>query len=120
MNEIEVNVKDDGDLRFLADGGHGLENFAGRGSRGQAALGRQLVDQSVGQRIAERNAQFQNIHARAVKGQGQLAGRLQVWVPRANVNNKSRALLLQAGKPFDNAIHRRHNDQSHPAHKKGE
>ena len=67
---------------------------------------RQLVDHSVGQRVAERHAQFQHIHPGAVEGQCQFAGRLQIGVTRANVNNKSRpALFLQAGKPFDNAIH---------------
>ena len=89
VHQVEINVEDDGDLRLLADGGDGFQHF-GRGRAGfQPALGGQLIDQAVRQRIAERNAQLQDINADAIEGQRQLAGGFEVGVAGADIDNEA-------------------------------
>ena len=108
VDEIEIDVEHDRDLGVPPDGRHRFQH-PGRGSAGiQAALGGQLVDQAIRQRIAERHAQLQHVHAGAVKGQRQLARRLQIRIPRADIDhNLFPAVALQPGKSFLNAIHLR-------------
>ena len=90
-------------LRMACDG---FQDLGGRGAGFQAALGGELIDQAVGQRIAERHAQFEHIHAGLIEGQRELAGGFEVRIARADVNDKALlALLLEPGKPFDDAIH---------------
>ena len=106
MDQVEVDVEDDGDLRFPADGGDGLQDLRRRGAGFQAALGGELVDQAIGQRIAERHAQFQHIHAELVERQRQLARGFEVRIARADVNDEALlALAVQPGESFHNAIH---------------
>ena len=78
-----------------------------RGGAGfQAALGRQLVHQTIRQRIAERHAQLQHVHARLIKRERQLAGGFEVRVARADVNDEALLpLALEPRKAFHNAIH---------------
>ena len=67
---------------------HGCQHFRRRGARFQAALGGELVHQAVGQRIAERHAEFQHVHPGPVKRQRQPAGGVQIRIARADVNHE--------------------------------
>jgi len=67
-------------LRLLADGLHGLQDFGRGGARFQPALGGELVDQAVGQRITERHAQLQHVNAELVELKRELACGLKVWI----------------------------------------
>ena len=90
----------------LADGGDGVQNLRRRGAGFQAALRGKLVHQAVGQRIAERHAQFQNVHARLVEGEGQFARGGQIRVARADIDDETLlAGALEPRKAFLNAIH---------------
>ena len=88
MDQVEINVEHDGNLRLLADGGHGFQDFGRRGAGFQAALGRELIDQAIRQRIAERHAQFQHIHAELIERQRQLSRGVEVRIARADVNDE--------------------------------
>ena len=91
---------------MLADGGHGFQNLGRRGARFQTALRGKLIHQTVGQRVAERHAQFQNIHARLVKGHSQIARGLQIGIARADINDETLfAGLFELDKLFDDAVH---------------
>ena len=61
VDEVEVGVEDDGDLRL---GAHGLENFedARRGRAGlERALGGELVDDAVGEGIGKGDAELDDV-----------------------------------------------------------
>ena len=93
-------------MRVLADGRHGGQNFGRSGAGFETALRGKLVHQAVGQRIAERHAQFQHVHARPVKGQRKPARGVQIRIARADIDDKTLfALLFEPGKTFHNAIH---------------
>jgi hypothetical protein len=69
-------------------------------------LGCELIDQSICQRVAVRNAEFQDIHAALVKGQGQFLCSWKVRITGSDVHDEA---LLSAGfqvsESLDNAIH---------------
>ena len=93
-------------MRIFADGGDGFEEPGRCGAGFQAALRRELIDQPIRQRIAEGHAQFQNRHARPVKGQGQFARGGEMRVAGADVNNQPFfAGAFERGEFFHNAIH---------------
>ena len=92
----------------LADGGDGFQNFRRRGAGFQAALRGELVHQAIGQRIAERHAEFQNVHARLVESQSQFARGFQIRVARADIDDETLfAGAFEPGKSFLDAIHSR-------------
>src|SRR5258707_8587153 len=91
MNEVKINIKHHRDLGELSNFRHGLENFPRCGSGLQTALRRKLVDQSIGQRIAERDPEFQHIYAEFIKGQRQLSGGVQIRISRPDISDESLA-----------------------------
>ena len=106
VHQVEIYVEHDGHLRIAPDVSDSLEQGRGRGAAGQAALSCQLVDQSVGKRVAKGYAQFQHINPRLVQRQRQLAGVFKIRIARANVGHK--ALLaggLQVRETLLNAVH---------------
>ena len=93
-------------MRVPADRGDGLQHFRRGRARFQTALCRKLVDQTIGQRVAERHAEFENIHPDQVQGERKPPSGFEGRVARADVNHQSLfARLLQPGKPFHDAIH---------------
>src|SRR5439155_23238322 len=67
-----------------------------------------LIDQTVGQRVAERNSQFQNVHPGVLESQGELAGRLEVRVTGTDIDDEPLlARFLEQDKAFHDAIHAR-------------
>ena len=107
MDEVEINVEDDRDLRLLADGGNCFQKFRRRGAGFEAALRGELVHQAVGERIAERHAEFQHVHARLVKCQREFARGFQIRVARADINDETFfAGAFQRGELFNDAVHR--------------
>lgn len=106
MDEVEIDVEDDGDLRLLADVRNGFQQ-AGRGGAGfQAALGGELVHQAVRERIAKGHAQFQDIHARLIEFQRQLASGFQMRIARADIDDEGLfAGALELGEAGFNTIH---------------
>ena len=106
VNQVEVDVEHDGDLRVLAHGYNGFKNFGWSGSRLKTTLRRKLIHQTVRQRIAERHAEFQNIHAHFVEGQTELARGLQIRITRADIDDEGfLALALQPCETVHDAIH---------------
>ena len=106
MQEVEVDVEDDRDLGLLADRGNGFQDFWRSCSRLQAPLRSQLIHNAVGERIAERNAQFQYVHPGPIKFHGQSVGGLEIRIPSSNVDDQSLASGgLQRGKSLFNAVH---------------
>ena len=116
VDEIEVDIEDDRDLRLAADGRDGFQDLGRGGARLQPALGRKLVDQAIRQRIAERDAQFEHIYADLVKCQRQLARGLQVRIACADVHDKPLlSLAPKPGKSFYDAVHPGHSFSIHGA-----
>ena len=106
VDEVKVNVEHNRNLRLLADGRDGFQHLGRRGAGFETALRGELVHQTVGKRIAERHAQFQNIHAGFVKSQSQFARGIQIRIARADIHNKTFfTLAFEPGKTFLNAIH---------------
>jgi hypothetical protein len=106
MDEVEINVEHDRDLRLLADGRDGFQNFGRGRARLETALCGELIHQAVGKRIAERHAEFKHVHAGPVEGERELARGVEVWVAGANVNDQSLlAGFLQCGEFLDDAVH---------------
>ena len=106
VENVEINVEHDRHLGFATDGGDGRQNFRRSGAGFEPALGGELVHETIGERIAEGHAEFQNIHARLVKREGEPARGFEVGVTRANVNNQPFLIgFFQRGKPFRDAIH---------------
>ena len=63
------------------------------------ALGGELIHQTVGQRIAERHAEFQDVHARLVERERQLARGFEIRIARADIDDEAFLLrLLQVGR----------------------
>src|ERR1035438_2736702 len=99
VDEVEVEVEHDRDLRLLADGGHGLQDLGRRGAGLQPALGGKLVDRAVRQRVAKR-------HPQLVEGQRQLAGGLKVRIARTDIDYETLLpLASEQGESFFNAVH---------------
>ena len=108
VDEVEINVENDRNLRLLADGGNGFQKLRRRGAGFQTALRGKLVHQTVGQRVAERHAEFQNVHARLVEGQSQFARGGQIRVARADIDDEAFfAVAFQRGELFNDAVHAR-------------
>ena len=95
-------------MRVLANRRDGFEDLRRCDARFDSALRGQLINQAIRQRVAKRHTEFQNVHARLVEGERQLARDLEVRVACADVNDQSLGVLLsQPGKPFHDAIHAR-------------
>jgi len=108
VNEVEINVEDNRDLRLFADGGDGFQHLGRRGAGFQTALRGELIHQTRRKRIAERHAEFQNIHASFVESQSQFARGIQIRVARADIHNKTLfPFTLQPREAFLNAFIRR-------------
>jgi hypothetical protein len=106
MHQVEVEVKDDGDLRFLPDRSDRFEYLGGRGAGFQAALGGELVHEPVRQGITERHAQLEHVHADAIEGQGELSRGFEVRIAGAEVDHQALAAsLAQVAEAFGDAIH---------------
>src|ERR1039458_7063617 len=87
-------------------GAHGRQELRGRGAGFRAALGRELVDQTIRQRVAERHAQLEHIDAKLIERQRQLPRGFQVRITRADIDDKPFLVLVaQPRETFDNAIH---------------
>jgi hypothetical protein len=56
VNEVVINVEDNGEIAVAPDGSNRLQDFGRRCPGIQPALGGQLIDRSVGQWVAERDA----------------------------------------------------------------
>lgn len=93
VEEVEVDVEDDGDLGVATDFGDGLEDPGGGGAGGEAALGGELVDNTVGEGIAEGDPEFEDIDAGAIEFEGELAGGFEVGITGADVDDESLAML---------------------------
>ena len=75
-------------------------------ARFQTALGRQLIDKAVGQRIAERHAQFKYVNTNFIELQGQPPGHFEAGVARPDIDDKPfLPVLFQPGKPLLDSIH---------------
>jgi len=108
MDEVEVEIEHDRDWGVLPDGGDGGQHARGGGARIQAALGGELVHHAIGQRVAERNSEFEDVHPGAVEGEGEPAGDLEVGVARADVDDEAFAAgLAQLAETLHDAVHRR-------------
>ena len=107
VNEVEINVEDNRDLRVAGGSAATVARTLGGVVAGfETALRGELVHQAVGQRIAERHAQFQHVHARLVEGQREPARGVQIRIARADIDDETLfALALEPRKTFHDAIH---------------
>ena len=87
MQQVEINVEDDGDLRLRANLGDGRQDLGWRGAALQSALCGQLVDDAVGQRIAERDPQFQNVDPGRIEAQSQSTSGLQIRITSSDIDH---------------------------------
>ena len=94
MHDVEVNVQNNRHIRLLANGSNCFEQAFGRGAAGQAPLGGKLIDQAVGQWIAEGDAKLEDIHAGIRQPHGKRFGRCEIGIARAYVGHKSLAVLF--------------------------
>ena len=75
MQQVVVNIEHNRNLRLATNFSHRLQHPRRRRPRFQTALGGQLIDNSIGQRIAERNTDFEHINAEFVERFGQVSCR---------------------------------------------
>ena len=87
MQQVEINVEDDGDLRFLANLDDGREDLRRSSAALQSALCSQLVDDAVGQRIAERNTEFQHVDPGRIEAQSQSTSGLQIRITSSDIDH---------------------------------
>lgn len=93
MEEVEIDVEDDGDLGVASDVGDGLEDFGRGGAGGEATLGGELVDDAIGEWIAEGDTEFEDIDSGVIEFEGELAGGFEVGIAGANVDDETLAVL---------------------------
>ena len=62
-DRIEITVKHDWDLRFLSDLAHAIEYAVDRCARGECPLRGQLIDNSIRERIGERESKLDQVRA---------------------------------------------------------
>ena len=62
--------------------------MARRGAGFQSPLGGELVDQAIGQRIAEGHAQLKNINTDFIECQRQIARGGKIGIARADIDNE--------------------------------
>lgn len=93
MEEVEIDVEDDGDLGVASDVGDGLEDGRRGGAGGEAALGGELVDDAIGEGIAEGDTEFEDIDTGLIEFEGELAGGFEVGITGADVDDETLALL---------------------------
>ena len=87
-NRIQVSVEDNRHLRAPADFADAIEHAGYGRARAQGALGRELVDEAVRQRIGEGNPQFQKIDAGFFEREREIDGPRQTRVARADVGDE--------------------------------
>ena len=64
MKEVEINKENNGDLRLLPDIAYGLQHLCRRRPRVNPTLSSQLVNQSISERVTERDPKLKNIGTR--------------------------------------------------------
>ena len=76
-------------MRVLADVLDGRQKFRRSRAAFQTALGGELIHQTVGERIAEGHAEFQDVHARPVEREREVMRGLQMRIARADVSDEA-------------------------------
>jgi len=106
VEEVEVDVEDDGDLGVATDVGDGLEDAGRGGAGGEAALGGELVDDAIGEGIAEGHTEFEDIDAGLIEGEGELVGGFEMGITGTDIDDESLAVLVvEEGKAGFDTIH---------------
>lgn len=84
----------------------GIEHAGGGGSGGEAALGGELVDDAIGEGVTEGDAEFEDIDAGLVEGEGELAGGIEVGVTGADIDDEGfLVIFLQLFESCLDAVH---------------
>src|SRR5256885_3775319 len=92
-DRVQIAVKHDRDLRFLSDLANTIEHAANCCARGERALGRKLVYDSIRERVGERQSKLEQIGSGFFQRKGKIDRALQVWIAGANVGNETLALF---------------------------
>src|ERR1700682_5188460 len=96
---IQVSVENDRDLRLLANLPYAFEHAAARRSGGESALRGELIDDSISERIGERQTKLENIRAGFFEREGKIDCPVETRIARADVGNETFALFAaQPGK----------------------
>ena len=93
IDRVHVSVEYDGNLALAADGAHAFEDALERRAAGECACAGELVHDSIGERIAERDSDFHDVHSRAIEGGDEFARGGEIRIARAQVRDESRAAL---------------------------
>src|SRR5687768_8685455 len=89
MDEVEIDVENDWNLRFPADGSHCFQDFGRRCAGFKSALRSQLVHQPVCKRIAKRNTEFHDVNPGSIEANGKLTRRFKVWITSSDINDET-------------------------------
>jgi len=100
QHRIEISEENQRYLARLANLTNQLENSRERGTRFQSALRSTLNRGPIGKRIAEWNAQFNDVGARIRKSQYKLVGCIKRWIARRDIRDNAK---LARGAQFDEA-----------------
>src|SRR5882762_10287869 len=93
-NRIEITVENNWDLRFAPNFANTIEHAADCRARGQRALRRELIHDSIRQRIGEWQPELEHIGAGFFQGECKIDSAFQIRIARADVGNETLALFL--------------------------
>src|SRR5256885_7454986 len=93
-DRIEITVENDWDLGLASDLADAIEDATHSGAGGKSALRRQLIHNSIGERIRKRQSELEHIGAGFFQRHRKFGGALQSRITRANVGNEALALFL--------------------------
>ena len=80
-------------MRFLSDLAHAIEYAVDRCARGECPLRGQLIDNSIRERIGERESKLDQVRAGFFESKDKIDSPLQVWIAGANVGDEALALF---------------------------
>src|SRR5256885_11600891 len=93
-DRVQISVEDDRHLRATTDLPNAIENAANRGAAFERALGRELVHQTIRERIGEWDTELENVDAGVFQCERKLNRSRQIGIARADEGDERLFVLL--------------------------
>ena len=90
VNRVEVGEEDDRHAELRLQPRHQRENAHQRRARGESARRRGLIHRPVGDRVAERHAELEDVGARRRESDGKPLGRREIRIAGGDVGDERR------------------------------
>jgi len=101
-DRIQVGVEDDRDLGARPDLADAIEDARNSGARFQGALGRQLIDEAVGERIGKWNSELEDVGAGFFQRESEIDGTGEIGIAGADVDDE--CFLISGSERFETLI----------------